>query len=58
MKKFQNGKDVVLTMTEYEYQMLKVMVTSGVVRREEQGFFNNELIEELRIVRDKICDYE
>lgn len=48
MKKFQKGNDVVITMTESEYDVLKALATSGCLRKQEQGYWDDEELYEFR----------
>ena len=56
MKKFKNGEDVVLTMTERENRLMKMLVTSGIIRYMGEEFWNDNQIEEFNKLRDQMCD--
>ena len=60
MKKFIKGNYVGLIMTENEYIMMRVLISSGVerMRKEEQYFFSDEMIEAYRKLREEECNYE
>ena len=40
MKKFTNENDVVLTMTDRELRILKILVTSGIIKKMEENFWS------------------
>ena len=56
MKKFKNGEDVVLTMTERELRKMKMLVTSGIIRYMGEEFWSENQIEEFNKLRDQMCD--
>lgn len=58
MKKFTNGEDVVLTMTERELTMMKMLITSGIIKRKQSYCESVEQIDEYNKLRNSISDYE